>query len=544
MTGVLLGMFLSAMDQMIVSTAMPQIVRDLNGLEHLSWVFTAYMLAATVIVPIYGKLSDIFGPRRFFLIGVIIFLVGSVLAGAAQSMTQLILFRAIQGLGGGAIMVNAMAVIGHIFPPHQRGKWQGVLSGVYGLASIAGPLLGGWITDHSTWRWVFYVNIPLGIIAFIVLAIGLPKIQIEVKDRSIDFLGALLITSTLIPLLLALVWGGSEYAWSSGTIIGLLGFGALSLLTFIMWERKAKEPILFLGLFKNRVFLSSVIVLFFIGMGMFGAILYIPIFAQGVTGISATNSGLIMTPMMVTMIIASIGGGILISKTGKYKIMALVGVGLTVLAMAIFTTITVETTQTGLFLRMALLGLGLGITMPIFTIAVQNAFGKERLGEVTAATQLFRSIGGTVGTAIFGGVMNAQLLTRLKGIEDNNFVTVMKGVDPKSVFSHMNSEVAQGLLNTTSQAQVKASFSQAPPESQNMLSAAFDQFLHVIKVGFSGAMDHMFLVCTILMSFALIVVFFLPEVPLKKPAKPPLEEAGLELNAELIQSDKRHEPEL
>jgi EmrB/QacA subfamily drug resistance transporter len=544
MVGVILAMLLSALDQTIVSTAMPQIVRDLNGLQHLSWVFTAYMLASTVIVPIYGKLSDMFGPRKFFLAAIVIFLAGSILSGASQSMTQLILFRALQGLGGGAIMVNAMAIIGDIFPPAERGKWQGVLGGIFGLASIAGPLLGGWITDSFSWRWTFYINIPVGLLALGVLAAALPKIVHTVKDRSVDYLGAILITTGLVPLLLGLVWGGSQYPWGSWQILSLLSVAAASLIGFVFVERKAKEPILSLDLFKNRVFLVSVISLFFIGMGMFGAILFIPIFAQGVIGISATHSGFIMTPMMVALILASIVTGQIISKTGRYKILAVIGSVITVLGMASFIWISVDATQTGLFARMALLGLGLGMTMPIFTIAVQNAFGRERLGEVTAGTQLFRSIGGTVGTAVLGGIMNSQLASRLKDIGSDPFVSQMQSVNPSATFTDINANTVQGFLNPQSQDQIRGMFSQAPAEMQAQLSASFDQFLHVVKVAFTASIDHLFIASTVLMGVTVVAILFLPEVALRKSAKPALEQAGLELDAELGQSDRHHEPEL
>jgi EmrB/QacA subfamily drug resistance transporter len=359
--GIIMAMLLSALDQTIVSTAMPKIVGELNGLSHLTWVFTAYMLTSAITVPIYGKLSDIFGRRGLYLLGIAIFLVGSALSGLAGSMLWLIIFRGLQGIGGGAIMVNSLAIIADVFPPQERGKWQGLIGGIFGLASIAGPLLGGFITDNFSWRWIFYINIPLGILAMVVLAYVLPKIAVDTKDRSIDYAGAGLLATTLVPFLLALVWGGSQYAWSSSIILSLFGGAFISLVLFLWTESRVKEPILSLGLFKNRVFLVSVIATFLTAMGMFGAIIYIPIFAQGVIGISATSSGLILTPLMVALIAASALAGQIISRTGKYRALAIGGMVITVLGMYWFSTIGIATTNILLGARMVVLGLGLGM---------------------------------------------------------------------------------------------------------------------------------------------------------------------------------------
>ncbi|HEU4634320.1 MAG TPA: MDR family MFS transporter, partial [Flavisolibacter sp.] len=383
LSGVILAMLLSSLDQTIISTAMPTIVQELHGLEHMSWVFTAYMLGSTVTVPIYGKLSDILGRRNLYIIGIVIFLAGSVLCGLSQNMTQLILFRGLQGIGGGAMMVNSFAIIGDVFPPAERGKYQGMIGGVFGLSSVAGPLLGGWITDNTSWRWVFYVNIPLGIIAIAVLSAALPKILAHTRDRRIDWLGAFFIAATLVPLLLSLVWGGSVYRWTSWQIFMSLILAFVSLIAFIRIEKRVANPILSLDLFKNKVFLVSVCALFFISMGMFGAILYIPIFSQGVIGGSATHAGLVLTPMMLSLVTASTISGQIISRTGKYKALTIVGTAITVGALFYFSTINENTTNTSLIIRMIILGLGLGSTMPIFTLAVQSAFPKEQLGEVT-----------------------------------------------------------------------------------------------------------------------------------------------------------------
>lgn len=537
LSGVILAMLLSSLDQTIVSTAMPTIVQELNGLEHISWVFTAYMLGSTVTVPIYGKLSDIFGRRGLYLLGIVIFLGGSVLCGLSQSMTQLILFRAIQGIGGGAMMVNSFAIIGDVFPPAERGKYQGMIGGVFGLSSIAGPLLGGWITDNTSWRWVFYVNIPLGIIAILVLAANLPKISSHIKDKTIDWLGAFFIITTLVPLLLSLVWGGSVYQWVSWQIIASLVLAFISLFIFIAIEKRTRNPILSLDLFKNKVFLVSVCALFLTAMAMFGAIIYVPIFSQGVIGGSATHAGLVLTPMMLSLVAASTISGQIISRTGKYKSLAILGTAITVFALFYFSTIGIDTSNTELIIRMIFLGLGLGTTMPIFTLAVQSAFNKERLGEVTAGSQLFRNVGGTVGTAILGGIMNSRLTHHIGNLQNEPFVAQMQSLTTGKGESHFDASMIQSVLNSESQQHLKALFANAPAADQPALINNFNRFLLTAKNVYSDAINSVFITAGCLMVVALIVVFFLPEVPLRKSDKPALEEAGALLEDELGQDN-------
>ena len=543
--GVMLGTLLYSLDQLIVATAMPQIVRELHELSQLSWVFTAYMLTSTITIPIYGKLSDIFGRRGLYIIGIVIFLSGSILSGISQNMTELIIFRGLQGIGGGAMMVNTIAIIGDIFVPAERGKWQGLNMGVYGLATIAGPLLGGWITDNFSWRWVFFINIPIGIIAIGIVAACMPRIVHKVKDRAIDFLGALLITVGLVPLLLALVWGGSQYPWLSWQIILLFVVAVCGLLAFILSEHKAREPILSLSLFKKKAFTISIVVTFLTMIGLYGSLLYIPLFAQDVIAVSATNSGLILVPMMIGMIIASVTGGQIVSRTGKYKVLTIISLIVTVVGMAFFINIGLSTNNIGLSLRMVVLGIGLGIGMPIFTTIVQSAFGQERLGEVTANTQLFKNIGGTFSTAVLGGVMNNQLTGQLSNIQNDPFVAMLKQLNPAAASTKIDVNTIQGYLSPEGQSQIKAMIAKAPQASQGQLLDSFNHFLSVSKNALSYSMDHVFVIATIFMFVALVLVFFLPQITLRKSKHTALEEAELEIGEELgAQSDSKHAPGL
>ncbi|HEU4471357.1 MAG TPA: MDR family MFS transporter [Flavisolibacter sp.] len=527
LTGVILAILLSSLDQTIVSTAMPTIVQELHDLQHISWVFTSYMLGSTVTVPIYGKLSDLFGRRNLYILGIIIFLAGSVLCGLSQNMTQLILFRALQGIGGGAMMVNSFAIIGDVFPPAERGRYQGFIGGVFGLSSIAGPLLGGWITDHTSWRWVFYVNIPLGIIAILVLSAALPRIKRRPDNPAIDWTGAFFIVLTLVPLLLSLVWGGSVYSWVSWPITGSLAFAFLSFFLFVRTERRAVNPILSMDLFSNRVFVVSVCALFLTAIGMFGAILYIPVYSQGIIGGSATEAGLILTPMMLSLVAVSSISGQIISRTGRYKALAVGGTAIIVLALFYFSTISEQTSRSSLVARMILLGVGLGSTMPIYTLAVQSAFGKARLGEVTAGTQLFRSVGGTVGTAILGGIMNSRLAAEMQKMRNDPYVARLERFQSGA---YSDGSLIQAVLNPENQQHIRQGFEQMPAAERQAGLQHFQAFLSSAKVSFSQSVGSVFFVAALLMVLALVIVSFLPEIPLRRSDTPALEEAGALMN--------------
>lgn len=545
MLGALLAILLAALDQTIVATALPKIVEEFQGLEHLSWVFSAYMLTQTVTIPLYGKLSDIYGRRNFYLVGIIIFLIGSALSGQSHSMTQLILFRAFQGIGAGAIMVNSIALIGDLFTPVERGRWQGFIGAVFGIASIMGPLLGGWLTDNLTWRWIFYINLPLGALAIAVIAIALPKIKPEALRHAIDYTGAVAMSIGLVALLLAFVWGGSQYAWASWQIVGLFIIAAVFFSAFVLAERRAMEPILPLGLFKNRAMSVSVSVTFLTTFGMFGAIAFIPLYAQSVVGFSATNSGLVLTPLMLGMVISSGLAGQLISRTGRYKVAAIVGMGLSVIGMYLFTKLAVDTTQTDLVRDMVILGAGLGVSFPIYTIVIQSAFDRSKMGVVTASIQLFRSIGSTVGIAIMGSLMNNALAARLSGIASDPFAQAMSKMNPDTPIASIDSNTLQTFLSPEGQDRLRGAVANIPEPQKSQLGDALTGFIETLKAALAGAIGHVFILGTAILAAALVVAFLLPVIDLRAISRgPAIEEMGRELEVELGQADPRDEPEI
>ncbi|MDR6554582.1 MDR family MFS transporter [Paenibacillus qinlingensis] len=404
LTGLIIAMLFGALDGTIVGTAMPRIVGEFGGLGLMTWLTTAYMLTSTVVVPIAGKLADLIGRRVIYVTGLIIFIVASALCGMSQNMTELILFRGLQGLGGGIMMPMAMIIIGDLFTGKQRAKWQGVFGAIFGLSSVIGPQVGGWIVDAWDWRWVFYINLPVGILAVILIAIALPKHK-SVGKVKFDIPGIVTMIVGVVSLLLALTFGGSEYAWGSWQIIGLFVLAVASLTAFIFIESKAAEPILPVRLFKNRTFSTINGVGFLMAVGMFGAIMFVPLFMQGIVGISASASGTVMTPLMITMIIASVVSGQFIAKIGVRKQM-LIGMIVMAVGFLFLGTMGISTTKLIASSYMVLLGLGMGLVMPILTLALQESFPKSELGVVTSSSQFFRQIGGTFGMTILGAIMN------------------------------------------------------------------------------------------------------------------------------------------
>jgi EmrB/QacA subfamily drug resistance transporter len=407
-SGLMLGMLLAALDQMIVSTALPTIVGDFGGLQHLSWVITAYLLTSTASVPLYGKLSDIYGRKPLFQIAIAVFLVGSLLSGASQSMLQLILFRGIQGLGGGGIMAMAMAIIGDIVSPRERGRYQGYTGAVFAFSSVAGPLLGGVFTDQLSWRWVFYINLPTGILALIVTSMVL-KLPDRRLDHRIDYLGSTLMVAGVSCLLLVTTWGGTEYAWTSPTIIGLAVAGTLLMLLFVGQEYRAREPLLPLRLFRVRIFSVSSTISLIVGATMFGAVAFLPVYLQIVQGVSATSSGLRLIPLMLGVVGTSVTSGWLITKTGRYRVYPIAGMAITIVGLLLLSRLAAHTGMIEASAYMFVLGVGVGMVMQVMVLAVQNAVDYRDLGTATAGVNFFRSMGSAFGVAIFGSILTNRL---------------------------------------------------------------------------------------------------------------------------------------
>jgi EmrB/QacA subfamily drug resistance transporter len=407
-SGLMLVMLLASLDQTIVSTALPTIVGDLGGLEHISWVVTAYLLAITVVTPLYGKLGDLYGRKVVLQAALVIFLIGSALCGLARGMTELIAFRAIQGLGGGGLMVSAQAAIGDVVPPRERGKWVGLFGAVFGVSSIAGPLIGGFFTSHLSWRWIFYVNLPLGIAALVVLAFTLPGAR-ERVEHAVDYTGTLLLAVALSALVLLTTLGGTSYAWDSPLIVSLGVLAVLGVIGFLLAERHAKEPVLPPDLFRNRVFAVTSAIGLVVGFALFGALTYLPLFQQVVRGASPTSSGLQLVPVMAGLLVASIASGQIISRTGRYKTWPIAGTAISGLGLLALSTMDQSTSTGDAALKMLVLGLGLGMVMQVLVLAVQNAVPYELLGVATSGAALFRSIGGSLGTAILGAIFTNRL---------------------------------------------------------------------------------------------------------------------------------------
>ncbi|MEU8955498.1 MFS transporter [Streptomyces sp. NPDC048518] len=408
----LLGMLLAALDQTIVSTALPTIVSDLGGMDHLSWVVTAYMLAATAATPLWGKLGDQYGRKKLFLTAIVIFLAGSALCGMAQNMPQLIGFRALQGLGGGGLMVLSMAIVGDLVSPRERGKYQGLFGAVFGATSVLGPLLGGLFTEHLSWRWVFYVNLPIGAIALLVI---ITTLHIPVRDtrHTIDYLGTFLIASVATCLVLVASLGGTTWAWGSPQIIGLAVLGVLLAVAFVAVERKAAEPVLPLKLFRIRTFALSAVISFIVGFAMFGAMTYLPTFLQVVQGVTPTMSGVHMLPMVAGMLLSTTASGQIVSRTGRWKVFPVAGTAVTALGLLLLHQLDEHSGTWEMSAYFFVFGLGLGLVMQVLVLIVQNAVSYEDLGVATSGATFFRSIGASFGVAVFGTVFTNRLGDKL-----------------------------------------------------------------------------------------------------------------------------------
>lgn len=502
--GLMAGLFLSALDQTIVATALPTIVGELGGLDYYSWVVTAYLLSATVCTPLYGKVSDMYGRRAVLQSAVVVFLVGSLLAGVAQTMPQLVAFRGIQGMGAAGLMTMTFAVIGDIVSPRQRGRYIGLLAGVWAFASVIGPLIGGFLVDRASWRWVFLINLPVGLVALVVISsvLHLPTIR---RSHRIDVEGTLLLIVSVTCLLLALMWGGVDYPWSSPTIVGLILSGVVALVAFVVWETRAAEPILPMRLFGNSIFSLSSAMGFVIGAALFGAVIFLPLFLQIAAGLSATNSGLLLLPLTAGIVLGSVGSGRIISHTGRYRVWPIGGLAMATVGMALLSVMRGDTPLVLSSLYMVVLGLGVGSVMQVTLLVVQNSVDHRELGVATSSVQFFRQMGGSFGVAAFGAILNARLAADLP--------TRI----PPAALAEVGGDV-NALLN--SPAAIRA----LPPEVAAGIATSVELAVRTV-----------FLWSVPLMFIGFVLALFLKEIPLRETVGPvdqaeQANEAGIEPN--------------
>ncbi|MGW2696859.1 MDR family MFS transporter [Streptomyces sp. NPDC001296] len=431
----MITMMLAMLDNMIVGTAMPTIVGELGGLQHLSWVVTGYTLATAASTPLWGKIGDMYGRKGAFMSSIVIFLIGSALSGMAQNMDQLIGFRAVQGLGAGGLMVGVMAIIGDLIPPRERGKYQGMMAGVMALAMIGGPLVGGTITDHWGWRWSFYINLPLGIVALVAISAVLHLPKKRAKSR-IDYLGAALLTVGITSIVLVTTWGGSQYAWTSARIMELIGIGVAALVGFVFWQTKAAEPVVPLHIFRSRNFTLMSVIGFITGFVMFGATLFLPLYQQAVQGASATNSGLLLLPMLGAMLVVSMIAGRVTTNSGRYKVFPLVGSVLMITGLYLLSRMDISTTRFTSGVYMAVLGAGMGCLMQITMLVAQNSVEMKDMGVASSSTTLFRTLGSSFGVAIMGALFNNRVqdeMTKRAGALGSKITEQSAQLDAKSL---------------------------------------------------------------------------------------------------------------
>ena len=495
------GLFLAALDQTVVGTAMPRIIADLGGFDRYTWVTTAYLVASTITVPIVGRLSDIFGRKWFYIVGLVIFMIGSFSSGAAESMTQLIAFRALQGMGGGVLMSLVFVIVGDLYAPADRGKIQGVIAAVFGMASVIGPTLGGFITDTLSWNWIFYVNLPIGIPLIVAMALFFPRVEPDSMDRSIDVLGIITLIATVVPLMLALSIAGDS-GWTSPEVIALLAVAAVSVALFVIVEMRNSNPIMPLHIYTNPVLAVTILAAFVTGLGMFGAIIFIPLFFQGVLGASATSSGSFLTPMMLGTVVGASMSGQLVSRFGSYRWPGLAGVVLMSVGMFFMSTVSETTTYPVAIAFIVLLGFGLGFTFPSFTIAAQNAVEHRFLGIATSAVQFYRTIGGALGLALLGSLMADRFRNNLnESLPDD--VTQSIGAERIAQIS----ENPAAMVN---------------PEAVSDLTSRLDLSAGNVEILLGGlrnalasSLSSVFLVTFFVLVVAVVITFFLRDVPLR-----------------------------
>ncbi|GFJ79181.1 MDR family MFS transporter [Phytohabitans houttuyneae] len=500
MSGLMTGMLLAALDQTIVGTALPTIVGELGGIDHYSWVVTAYLLASTASTPLYGKISDLYGRRPVFLFSIGTFLVGSLLAGLSQNMTQLIITRGIQGLGAGGLMTLAFTIISDVVSPRERGRYQGLFGAVFGVASVAGPLVGGYFAEHD-WRWIFYINVPLGVLAIVVCYHVMRLIPFQRRPHSVDWLGAALMVAGVSCLLLALSWGGNQYPWGSPTIIGLFVAGGVLAVLFLLQEARTSEPILPLRLFRRRTFALANAAGFILGLVMFGSIIFIPLYLQIVKGATPTRSGLLMLPMMAGVIVTSVLSGRAMSRIGRYKWFPVAGSAVLTAGMLLFTQLHVDTSLWLAFFYMVVIGVGLGLCMQSLVLAVQNAVELRDLGAGTSAATFFRSLGGSFGVAILGAVLSSRLSAELS--------------------ERLPAAVSRLTREQAARLEASGGASNFSINEPAVIRALPEPLREAIQLAFVDALHVVFLIAGLVAILAVAVTLALPDRELRGPTPPP-----------------------
>ncbi|MDF2946406.1 MAG: drug resistance transporter, EmrB/QacA subfamily [Bacillales bacterium] len=513
MMAIITAMFFAAINQTIVGTAMPRIVSILGGMEHFTWVITIYMLTSTISTVLVGKLSDIYGRKPFILAGIVFFMIGAFLCGLSDDIFELITYRGIQGVGAGIIMSTVFTAVGDLFSPRERGKWTGIMMAVFGFSSVLGPTLGGWLVDHMDWHWIFWIFLPLGIVAFVMILVLYPHIDRKSYEK-IDYLGSLFLSIMIIALLLGFSWAGTKYDWGSPEILGLFAVSVVSAAIFVYVETKAESPVLPLSLFKNDIVNISNMVGFILNAGMMGALIYLPFYVQGVEGISPTYSGYVTMPMSIAMVILSALVGRWITNTGKYKIYAIIGFPVMIAGMLIMAYMTNVWMAV---VAMIVFGVGLGVSMPVFSLTVQNAVRPDELGVATASSQLFRNMGGTIGIAVMGTIMQTSLKNNMEEAAKNASGFDITKMDPavlKQIAAFQNPAL---LLD---QPKLEKMQKALPPQIQPVIEKMID----TLRDALASSLSVVFLSGASLLVIALILVFFLREIPLRTSNKMPIVE--------------------
>lgn len=500
----------AALNQTIIGNALPTIAAELHGAEYYNWIFTIFMLTSSITAILVGKISDIYGRKPVMLIGICIFAIGSFLCGTSQNIFQLILYRGIQGFGAGMLMSTVFAAVGDLFPPRERGRWQGILSATFGFSSILGPVLGGYIVEYFDWHWIFWIFLPIGIISFALISFLFPKTTTQQK-QPIDFLGSFFVVTTIVPLLLAFSWAGKDFRWDSWQILSLFAISVVSLIIFILVEKRVPNPVVPLHLFQNSIFTLSNIILFFIGFGMFGAIIYTPFFIQGAMGLSPTDSSFLTIPLTISMVIANILTGQIVSRTGKYKKLAILGCLMMASGLFLFSFLGPNTTSLQIILHLSLIGAGIGIVFPIFTLTAQNATIHQYLGVATSATQLFRQLGGTIGVSILGTVLSSSLQHQMSQYAPK--LAKNATVNPEIMEKLSALKDAQILTDAHKLHEIKTSI---PPNFQSF----FDHLLTTLREAFATALNHVFATGSAVIIVSLFFILLVKEIPLRTSNNP------------------------